>query len=377
MAAMKDTLALIARKESGSDPDRVWSQIAKEHRPFVPKSSAGVVSDLDDLTDKDGNFDESKVVRKNLTEMTVQEVLNWQDCIDKHYLSEAAGKYQILEDTLREIAKGMESYVFTEAFQDRMAIKLMKRRGLARAGKGLSVEQFCINLSKEWASLPVVINCRGSERDVKKGQSYYAGDGLNRAGVDPDEFLACVRSDLGLSSSGPSVKTLWSEDQIKTVQKELRLRGYEVGKIDGIAGAATQRAVAGFEKDNELPSDGQIDEQMLAKLLAAPAKKVCEKRAKATFKDIEGSETVKDGKRQLAAGGLISGTGLLAVAEPYIPRDSYGLSQVAGMIEPVADMVRENIIAIIVVLGFVVAGLAGKQIWKRLLDHRSGKNMTR
>jgi hypothetical protein len=51
----------------------------------------------------------------------------------------------------------------------------------------LSVNKFCNELAKEWASLPVVDG-------PKKGRSYYAGDGLNAAGVDVEPFVAVVQS---------------------------------------------------------------------------------------------------------------------------------------------------------------------------------------
>ena len=129
--------------------------------------------------------------RKPLTSMTIGEVLAWQDSIDKQYQSEAAGRYQIMEDTLRGLwaAAGMRlTDRFDAAGQDRLATELLNRRGLARYLAGaLSTEDFANSLAKEWASLPVVSG-------PKKGSSYYAGDGLNRAGVDVEPFLAAVRA---------------------------------------------------------------------------------------------------------------------------------------------------------------------------------------
>ena len=129
--------------------------------------------------------------RKPLTSMTIGEVLAWQDSIDKHYQSEAAGRYQIMEDTLRGLwaEAGMTlASRFDPAGQDRLATALLNRRGLTRYLAGaLSTEDFANSLAKEWASLPVVSG-------PKKGRSYYAGDGLNRAGVDVAPFLTAVRA---------------------------------------------------------------------------------------------------------------------------------------------------------------------------------------
>jgi hypothetical protein len=123
--------------------------------------------------------------------MTIREVLAWQDRIDPLYRSEAAGRYQILEDTLRDLyaEAGMTlDSKFDKAGQDRLAMALLKRRGLDKFLHGyLSVNKFCNELAKEWASLPVVDG-------PKKGRSYYAGDGLNAAGVDVEPFVAVVQS---------------------------------------------------------------------------------------------------------------------------------------------------------------------------------------
>jgi hypothetical protein len=149
-----------ARRLKISAYDVVWSGIRKEHRPKRP-----------------------------LTTMTIGEVLAWQDSIDPVYRSEAAGRYQILEDTLRglyaEAGLTLKS-LFDRAGQDALAIALLKRRGLDKYLSGaLTVKQFCNELAKEWASLPVVSG-KG------KGRSYYHGDGLNAALVDVAPFLAAV-----------------------------------------------------------------------------------------------------------------------------------------------------------------------------------------
>ena len=366
MTAMRNTLALIASKESNGDPDAVWNRIKKKDRPFliIPKHADTPLNKIP-VTDRQYT---------PLTQMTVRQVLAWQDKIDPNYRSEAAGKYQILEDTLREIAKGLEDYLFTEAFQDRMAVKLLKRRGLAQVGDILSPEGFCNRLAMEWASMPVVTDCKGQHGPVKKGQSFYANDGLNRAGVDPDEFLAAVRRDLGAKALHQHPDTPPSREKIIRIQKELKKRGYEVGKVDGVVGPATERAIAGFERENGLVPDGHIDDKMVSRLLEAPEKKICSTRKDVgfgqTFRDLKGSETIRDGNRQVLAGGSIGSVSLLAFAEPYLPQDTYALSATI-------DFIKENLTVIIVVGAVVVAVIGAKQVLKRAKDHRTGRNMSR
>ena len=150
-----------ARRLKISAYDVVWGGIAAKHRPA------------------------------KLSAMTIAEVLGWQDSIDARYKSEAAGRYQIMEDTLRGLYRsaGMTGAdLFDRAGQDRLATELLRRRGLDMFLDGrLSAEAFANNLAREWASLPMVSG-------PKKGRSYYDGDGLNKAGVDVAPFMAAVRA---------------------------------------------------------------------------------------------------------------------------------------------------------------------------------------
>jgi hypothetical protein len=129
-------------------------------------------------------------VGKFLTQMTVKEVLDWQDSIDPFYMSEASGAYQIMEDTLRELVtpNGKSSLfrlddLFDVFLQDALAELLLQRRGLSRwENNEITDEQFGNNIAKEWASFPVMIG-------PNRGRSYYAGDGLNKAHISPEQVL--------------------------------------------------------------------------------------------------------------------------------------------------------------------------------------------
>lgn len=159
---VKPLLDFIAKPESGGDYNIVYGGIAKKHRPKRP-----------------------------LVTMTIAEVLNWQESIDALYPSEAAGRYQIMEDTLRPLPPSaglLASSLFDEANQDKLATVLLKRRGLDKYLSGaMTTEEFANSLAHEWASLPLVSG-------PKKGRSAYAGDGLNKSHVSVDAFLAAVRA---------------------------------------------------------------------------------------------------------------------------------------------------------------------------------------
>jgi len=156
----KPLLDFIAIPESRGEYNIVWGGIARHDRPPAP-----------------------------LVEMTIGEVLDWQDSIDSKYMSEAAGRYQIMEDTLRDIYKPAgftRNDRFDEATQDALGFYLLKRRGWDDyiAGR-IGALAFANSLAKEWASLPVVSG-------AKKGRSYYGEDGLNKSHVSVSAFLDAV-----------------------------------------------------------------------------------------------------------------------------------------------------------------------------------------
>lgn len=121
-------------------------------------------------------------------EMTLGEVLKAQTFMKKSGgKSTAVGRYQFVQKTLQGLMRNMgldKETVFTPALQDRMALELMKARGLDKFREGkMSSTQFATNLSKKWASLP----------NPKTGRSYYDSS-LNRARVSTQDFLWSVEN---------------------------------------------------------------------------------------------------------------------------------------------------------------------------------------
>ena len=152
--------------------------------------------------DISGLVSRSAYPSKSLTKMTIQEVLDWQESIDQSQLSEASGRYQIMEDTLRgynndsDVGPGNPLWkraglsagdLFSPENQDKMAIVLLDQRGLSKYLDGeLSKERFANNLASEWASLPLVTG-------PNAGKSKYAGDSAgNRSLTSVQEFLSVL-----------------------------------------------------------------------------------------------------------------------------------------------------------------------------------------
>lgn len=124
----------------------------------------------------------------DLTSMTVNEIRELQEKMDKEgFSSTALGRYQIITDTMDYLVRKMKltgDEKFTQDLQDRMAITLLRRRGVDSylAGK-LPESDFVKLLSKEWASFP---------KDTT-GASYYAGVGNNKALISYTEMLRGIK----------------------------------------------------------------------------------------------------------------------------------------------------------------------------------------
>ena len=126
------------------------------------------------------------------TEMSVADVLSWQeDFVAAGHPSSAVGRYQIISTTLKSLVQQLDidtNQPFNEAMQDRMAVALLERRGATEyVNNQIDGRQFAAELAKEWAALPKIIGDRPE-------QSYYAGDGLNKALVGVDEILRAVNA---------------------------------------------------------------------------------------------------------------------------------------------------------------------------------------
>jgi muramidase (phage lysozyme) len=150
----------------------------------------------DGYDDISGLVSRSRYPSKPLTQMTIQEVLDWQESIDPFQLSEASGRYQIMEDTLRGYDNGdsrnpraapsnytplytaaglSASDLFSPINQDKMAVQLLRQAGLERYLNGsLSQREFANRVAGIWAALPLV---DGDGR----GQSAYQGDSAGNA----------------------------------------------------------------------------------------------------------------------------------------------------------------------------------------------------
>lgn len=271
-----------------------------------------------------------KSMPKPLTSMTFDEVVADGQRRTRQYGSSACGRFQFMRDTLDKPGtladlkgelKLSGSELFNKTLQDGLGWHLLKRRGFLKfiAGK-ITVNAFAIQLAKEWASFPVFASMKGVKKQIKRGDSYYQGDGKNKPLFNTDEaerFLRGLLAEAGAPQAAPSAaldtaeapiiaqaagnapvppsrpsiggflaswfgkltpgagipgdsaelpKGFKGDPALGRVQLQLKNRNYyAAGRVDGFDGDLTQEAVAQIRKDNGL-KDGGIDAEFLSKL---------------------------------------------------------------------------------------------------------------
>ncbi len=153
-----------------------------------------------------------------LTDLTIGEVLARGSTWPKAHGSSACGRYQFMAGpghTLAGLCKELRlksDQVFDADLQDRLGYHLLRRRGYDQFAAGeLSAVEFAKRLAQEWASLPVLAATKGAKRFVLRGQSYYVGDGLNKALVTPERVEAVLAATTALIRGQPVAPTLQAE----------------------------------------------------------------------------------------------------------------------------------------------------------------------
>lgn len=155
-----------------------------------------------------------------LHQMLLAEVLKWQDdSVRAGARSSACGKYQFIKRTLdgaiRIIGVDPTQTRMTPDVQDGMIIGILKNSRQYNQFKAKSLgatelenaQKFCIKLAQEFASIPVPYDMQGARGSVRKGQSYYSGDGLNNAHHNPDTFVQAL-IDIRAGGPGETTKTV-------------------------------------------------------------------------------------------------------------------------------------------------------------------------
>lgn len=135
---------------------------------------------------------------KPLTDYTIDELLAAQKVWAKNWRGSAAGRYQIIRKTLMGLVEQLGipgSAKFSPDLQDRLGFALLTNRGWQAFASGqVSAGAYAAQLAREWASIPVLSDMQGANRKVSRGESYYAGDGVNKSQAKADELEAVLAS---------------------------------------------------------------------------------------------------------------------------------------------------------------------------------------
>jgi len=147
---------------------------------------------------------------KPLSEYTIGEVMNFQSRgRDAKGQLFATGRYQIIPDTLKGIAKRLNLPLTTKydkKTQDLMGLSLLTERKpisdyvqSKNEDNKANLENAAKSVSMIWSSVGVPFDMQGSKQSVKKNQSYYSGGG-DRASVKTEliqEKLKSIRQHWG------------------------------------------------------------------------------------------------------------------------------------------------------------------------------------
>ncbi|MGU3414481.1 hypothetical protein ACLBW0_10895 [Enterobacteriaceae bacterium C34A] len=133
--------------------------------------------------------------KTNLTTMTIQQVMDAQK--DRCVMF-ATGRFQIIPGTLRDAVKVLNldiNKLYDELMQDYIfeeyLIKIKRKPIIDYLEGSGSVEDAAYAWAKEFASAGVRKGCIINKGNIARydGISYYAGDGLNKAHIMPDDMV--------------------------------------------------------------------------------------------------------------------------------------------------------------------------------------------
>ena len=184
-----------------------------------------------------------------LPQMTLAEVDRFQtQRIRNGVSSSACGRYQFIRATLRDCVGylGVDPLRtrFTPDIQDALIVARLKRvRKMDDWLAGdLSTDRFMIKLAQEFASFPVPYPMQGASRMLAKGESYYAGDSLNKSNHDPDTLYRELEdiknggvgstATIPINSNGPNGALPASGNSPRT-QTATAVSGGGVGSYNG------------------------------------------------------------------------------------------------------------------------------------------------
>ncbi len=134
-----------------------------------------------------------------LTEMTIAEAA--EAIGDNTGAKGPIGRYQLTRPIEQAALAGLgPNDLFSKANQDKIALALIRNRGVTPEMIKNDPIKAGNLLAKEWAGLPLLSDLDG----MKRGQSYYSGIGNNKAGVTAEKFESVLNQISGVKPKGDS-----------------------------------------------------------------------------------------------------------------------------------------------------------------------------
>jgi peptidoglycan hydrolase-like protein with peptidoglycan-binding domain len=131
---------------------------------------------------------------------------------------------------------------------------------------------------------------RGVQRDLLR-KGYDAGPVDGNFGPQTEQALRELQKAQHLPVTAQIGGV--SRDQIWEVQRDLLRKGYNVGPVDGNFGPQTEQALREFQKDQQLPVTGQLDDRSLA-ALQIEQRKGSEKATRPRGKSIQSPSALQE-----------------------------------------------------------------------------------
>lgn len=188
--------------------------------------------------------------------------------------------------------------------------------------------------------------------------------------VDPSPLYP-IRACKALCADRPAMP---DSRIIEAAQARLLELGYDVGKVDGLAGPKLRGRVRDFQEQNALPITGELDDATMARLGAEDAVEMTTgTRAAATKADVATPAT-KAGKRSTEAGIAFVGADAIVSASDAVTKAGKAKSageQVTKLGEWALTPGGIRTIILLVALGAVWWAINNVE-WQKLRDHMRG-----
>ncbi len=207
-----------------------------------------------------------KKAQTDASNTTLNQVIKAQDNKQVH----AFGAYQIIGTTMKG-AKTKLGLTGNEKMTPELQDKIFKEylikdkrpaiyRYITGSGK-TNLNTAILAMAQEWASVGVPHDMKGHNRQVKKGESYYAGDGVNKASISPEEAGAGLTQQreryATLRKNGMSEKDAYNKSFEKDSSESTSFSEKAGKLVGGAAGAISKDlkiATGSDGKKEKLPS---------------------------------------------------------------------------------------------------------------------------